>query len=264
MLARIGGEAGAAAPAPAAPARSPTPEPARGGAEPTPAAAPRARPSRAARAAAAPAAAGVGERHVVRLAGRRADRRRARHRPVAGARHRRRRPRHEEGHPGVHRGRAARLARGRVARRPRRQLAAPSAAPAAPPTPAGSRRRPRRRPRSRRRRPQAGTGETFEPMSRDAARDRRAHAPVARHLGARHERDRGRHVEGRRDPREAEEGVRSGLRRQPDLPRVHRARDGRDAARLPVGERRDSRRQDRHARASSTSASRSSSPTARA
>ena len=80
----------------------------------------------------------------------------------------------------------------------------------------------------------------------DAPRDRRAHAPLARHLGARHERDRGRHVEGRGDPREAEEGVPGRLRRQPDVPRVHRARDGRDAARLPVGERRAPRRQDRH------------------
>ena len=66
-------------------------------------------------------------------------------------------------------------------------------------------------------------------------------------VGARHERDRGRHVEGGRDPREAEEGVPVRLRRQPDLPRLHRARDGRDAPRLPVGERRDPRRPDRHA-----------------
>ena len=79
---------------------------------------------------------------------------------------------------------------------------------------------------------------------RHAPRHRRAHAPLARHRRARHERDRGRHVEGRRDPREAEERVQSRLRRQPHLPRVHRARDGRDASRLAVGERRAPRRLD--------------------
>ena len=39
----------------------------------------------------------------------------------------------------------------------------------------------------------------------------------------------------------------SELRRQPDLPRLRRARDRRDAARLPVDQRRDPRRPDRHA-----------------
>ena len=46
---------------------------------------------------------------------------------------------------------------------------------------------------------------------------------------------------------EAEEGVRGRLRRQPDLPRVHRPGDRRDAAGVPVDQRRDPRRQDRHA-----------------
>ena len=42
---------------------------------------------------------------------------------------------------------------------------------------------------------------------RDAPRRRRAHAPLARHLRTRDERDRGRHVAGRRGPRAAQEGV---------------------------------------------------------
>ena len=46
---------------------------------------------------------------------------------------------------------------------------------------------------------------------------------------------------------QAEEGVPGRLRRQPDVPRVHRAAHGRDAARLPVRERRAARRLDRHA-----------------
>jgi 2-oxoglutarate dehydrogenase E2 component (dihydrolipoamide succinyltransferase) len=48
------------------------------------------------------------------------------------------------------------------------------------------------------------------------------------------------------DPREAEEGAPARLRRQPDVPRVRRARRRRHAARVPVGERRDPRRPDRH------------------
>src|SRR6266545_3347031 len=61
----------------------------------------------------------------------------------------------------------------------------------------------------------------------DAQRHRGAHAPLARHLRARHERDRGRHVEGRRDPRQAEEGIRAKLRRQSDLSHLRRTRHGR-------------------------------------
>ena len=78
--------------------------------------------------------------------------------------------------------------------------------------------------------------------------DRRAHAPLARHLRARDERDRGRHVEGRRDPREAEAGVPERLRRQPrpTSPFVARA-TVETLARLAVGERRAPRRPDRHA-----------------
>ena len=141
--------------------------------------------------------------------------------------------------------------------------APPAPPPAAPPAPAPAPAQApaRHRPRAR----TAGSRGRRELRAdvRDAARDRRAHAQVARHVGARHERDRGRHVEGGRDPREAEEGVHGGVRRQPDVPRVHRACDDRDAARLPVRERRDPRRQDRDARTSSTSASPSSSRTAR-
>ena len=82
---------------------------------------------------------------------------------------------------------------------------------------------------------------------RDAARDRRAHAPLARHVRARDERDRGRHVEGRRGARGAEEGVPGEARRQPDVPRLRHPGGDRDARRLAVGQRRDPRREDRHA-----------------
>ena len=122
------------------------------------------------------------------------------------------------------------------------RLSAPSApapaAPAAAPRSAG------RPPRRRSPQPRRASSRADD---RDAQGDRRAHAPLARHLRARHERDRGRHVEGRRDPREAEAGVPAELRRQPDVPRVRRARRRRDAARVPVDQRRDPRRPDRHA-----------------
>ena len=52
------------------------------------------------------------------------------------------------------------------------------------------------------RQPQVGRAPRAD--ERDAQGHRRAHAPLARHLRARHERDRGRHVEGGRDPREAQ------------------------------------------------------------
>ena len=171
VLARIGGEAGelgarcsGAAPSLrrsrcASPSRSPTTPVGAGAA------------ADAAPAAPQPHASAVGERRAVRLAGRRADRGRARHRPVAGAGHRHRRPRHEEGHPGVHRGRAARLSL-----RPPSRAGGAGTASAAPaqPAPAAQRRAgctaraARRRRRSRRslQAPQdARTGETFEPMS---------------------------------------------------------------------------------------------------
>ena len=59
---------------------------------------------------------------------------------------------------------------------------APASAPAAPPARG---RATRKRTGSGDRRLRAG-GETLEPMSRDAAGDRRAHAPLARHVRARH------------------------------------------------------------------------------
>src|SRR5262249_33616623 len=93
--------------------------------------------------------------------------------------------------------------------------AAPPPPPPPPPAPAGAR-------------PCAGPGRGRRRPGRDAradvghaARHRGAHAALARHLGTRDERDRGRHVEGRVDPAEAEEGVRVRVRRQPDVPRLH-------------------------------------------
>ena len=85
----------------------------------------------------------------------------------------------------------------------------PPAPPAPPPVP---RRLPhpwrhsllRRRPPlplgARRRNPGAA-GRDLRADDRDAEGHRGAHAPLARHLRARHERDRGRHVKSRRDPR---------------------------------------------------------------
>ena len=116
-------------------------------------------------------------------------------------------------------------------RAPARQAPpAPAAAPAPHRTagPRGSRRsgaaaRRRRRAGSRRER-RAAARRDARADDRDAQGHRRAHAPLARHLRARHERDRGRHVEGRRDPREAEAGVPGGLRRQPDLSLLRRPR----------------------------------------
>ena len=140
--------------------------------------------------------------------------------------------------------------------------AAPAPAPAPVPAPAAApsshrrplpRRRPRRPWRLRPRRPPDATraaapcGRGRGADERDAARRDGAHAPLARHLGPRHERDRGGHVEGRRGPRAAEEGVPVLVRRQPDLPRLHRQGDGRDAAGLQVDQRRDPRREDHHA-----------------
>ena len=132
-----------------------------------------------------------------------------------------------------------------------------AAAPPAPrraTAPAPPHRRLPRRPRLRRRLPPRQppappTAAAASPRADDrhAPGHRRAHAPLARHLRARDQRDRGRHVEGRRDPQEAEARVPAGLRRQPDVPRVRRAGDRRDAARLPVDQRRAARRPDRDA-----------------
>ncbi len=141
----------------------------------------------------------IDRRQNVRLARGGEDRGRARSRPGAGAGHRPRRPRHEEGHPRLHRvgrpGDGAADTRAGAATRGAR--AGASRAPAAPGTgatrsaggaaPGAARSRATRRDR--------------RADDRDAPRDRGAHAPLARHLRARDERDRGRHVEGRRDPR---------------------------------------------------------------
>src|SRR5919205_655727 len=77
---------------------------------------------------------------------------------------------------------------------------------------------------------------------RHAARDRRAHAPLPRHGRARDERDRGRHVQGGRDPRKAEEGVPGLVRRQPDVPVLRGPGRRGDPPRLLVDQRRDPRR----------------------
>ena len=121
------------------------------------------------------------------------------------------------------------------------KAAPPAAAPAQPQAPSApppaAKEAPARRGRSRavaaRRELRADDG--------DAQGNRRAHATLARHIRTRHERDRGRHVESQCDPRETEKGVPAELRRQPDLPHLRRARRSRDAARVPVDQRRDPR-----------------------
>ena len=214
-----------------------------------------------ARAAGAPAA---GEqRQDVRLAGRGADRRGARRRPEPRPGNRHRRPRDEEGHPRLHRVRRSRRARARGSEpptspspppspRPPTAVAAPAglappcrlaAAPPPPPRTSG----PLRAAPSPSRAAAAEPGEIDGADDGDAPRRDGAHAPLARHLGARDERDRGRHVEGGRDPRATEGRVPEELRRQPDLSRLRRPGDRRHAEGLPVGERRDPRRVDRHA-----------------
>ena len=99
-----------------------------------------------------------------------------------------RRPRDEEGHPQLH--------------RVRRQAAPPAATPAQtqapsapPPAPTAPPPAAKEAPAPAAARAPSQPGESFEPMTRDAQGDRRAHAPLARHVRARHERDRGRHVE---------------------------------------------------------------------
>ena len=213
LLARIGAGEAAAPAEPRAPSRCPSPptepepptRPSAAAGEPRAAPEPRSRRSR--RRPEPPAPAGNGStatRHTLRLAGRRADRRRARGRPGAGRGHRPRRPRDEEGHPGLRR-----------VGQPRRRRPRSRAGPAPPPPPgepaAPPLRRTRAAPPPHRAPPPAGADCRGEPARRDARADerdaprhRRAHAPLARHRRARHERDRGRHVEGRRDPRAAE------------------------------------------------------------
>ena len=204
------------------------------------------------------------QRPHVRLAGRRADRRRARGRPelVAGTGTGGRVTKKDilafiEAGPTRGRARAGR--RRRAAGPPTRRRSQP-AAPRAGRRPAGRAPKPAA-PRAARAAAPGGRGRGAD--DGDAPRRDGAHAPLARHLGPRLERDRGRHVADRRRARPAEEGVPGLVRRQPDLPRVHRPRDRGDAEGLPVGERRDPGREDRHARRGSTSGSPSRSRTAR-
>ncbi len=75
----------------------------------------------------------------------------------------------------------------------------------------------------------------------DASRRDGPHAPVARHVRARDQRDRGRHVARRRRPRVAQSGVPALLRGQPHVPRVRGAGDGGDAQGLAVDQRRAAR-----------------------
>ena len=152
---------------------------------------------------------------------------------------------------------------GQAQRRAPQPPAAPAAPPPAPRSPPGScssraraaagpapqlrRLPPRSRPPAPRRAGEPDAGETFEPMTamrKGIAEHMRRSLDTSAHVTSAIEVDMSKVVAIRA---EAEEGVRGGLRRQPDLPLVRRAGDGRDAARVPVDQRRDPRRQDRHA-----------------
>ena len=179
------------------------------------------------------------QRQELRLARRRAHGRRAR-------------PRHRQ-IPGT--GRGGRVTKkdilafveggGKAQAAPQRPHAGPAApaAPAAPP-PRRTGAAARRPPAPRRARPRVG--ESLEPMT--AMRRGIARTCAARSTRRAHVDDlRGRHVEGRRDPQKLKKEFEERLRRQALVPRVHRARRGRGAPRLPAGERRDARRPDRQA-----------------
>ena len=209
-LARIGGAAGAPAPAEAPPAPEPV------AAEPVAARTALRSPRRLRRSGAA----ADGERQGVRLPGRGADRLRARRRPRRGAGHRPRRPRDEEGHPRVHRVRRTRCGCAAATGACRRR--APQLRLRRHP-PLRLRRRSPPRPAAPVAAAAGAPGRDARAGDRHAPRHRRPHAPLARHLRARDERDRGRHVEDRRRARAAEEGVPGRVRRQPDVPRVRRA-----------------------------------------
>ena len=200
--------------------------------------------------------------HTLRLACRRADRRRARDRPDDGRPGTRpRRARDQEGHPRLRRAarapsRCASRPSAAASRRlryrprlrpapaapappaPRRTACAPAAAPPAAPQPTvPSQPQPAAE-------PAVEPGESLEPMSamrRGIAEHMRRSLDTAAHVTSAIEVDMSK-VVAIRERLKGEYNVR--LRRQPHLPRLHRARDRRDAARLAVRQRRDPRRVD--------------------
>ena len=94
---------------------------------------------------------------------------------------------------------------------------------------------------------QAQPGETFEPMTamrKGIAEHMRRSLDTSAHVTSAIEVDMSRVVAIRA---QAEEGVRGGLRGQPDLPLLRRPGRRRDAARVSLDQRRDPRRQDRDA-----------------
>ena len=159
-------------------------------ATPAPAPAPRAEPPHAAGRRQRPAG---GE---VRLAGRRAHRGRAQRRRREHGGHGPRRPRDEEGHPRLHR-----VRRGRSGSNPRGD---PSGGAGNPTAGAGA------LPPRRQLPAQAQAGRDRRADERHAQGHRRAHAPLARHIGARDELHRGRHDENRGAQAAPEEGVPGG------------------------------------------------------
>ena len=270
LLARIGAGRRRRAAAPAPPPRAAARRRCRADAEPEPprpsphprrragagarAAAPEPAPApRAGRAAPAPrpGTAPHGDAPHVRLAGRRAHRRRARDRPGDRRRHRPRRPRDEEGHPGLRRG-------GRRDERPRRDRGARRAGSAAPrrrqrPPAARSapaRRSPRSSPAPATAQPQAAApapaGRDVEPMTamrRGIAEHMRRSLDTAAHVTSAIEVDMSK-VVAIREQLKAEYKAAYGVNLT-YLAFVARA-TVETLARLAVRERRDPRRVDRH------------------
>ena len=262
-----------AATAPRRPPRSRAPEPAaragdgRGGAE---AAAGRRRARAAATepqppeppqpgAGAAPRAGdGQRRRQDLRLAGRRADRGRARRRPGQVPGHRPRRPRDEEGHPRLHRVgrqaarraaprlRPARAGRSRASRSRARRRAAPQPAAAAA------------------RRRAAGRARQLEPMTamrRGIAEHMRRSLDTSAHVTSAIEVDMSKVVAIRE---KLKKEYQASLRRQPDLPRASSPARPSTRSATTRGSTASCAATRSSRATTSTSASRSSSPTARA
>ena len=209
----------------------------------------------------------LGQRTHVHLAGRRPDRRRTRHRPARRDGHGHRRPCDEEGHAGVHRvGRRGRPGRAGTRRAGTRRAGhggacagccrscarsaaapvPPAEPPAAPPAPPPAAAPPQPAPVAAAPQPQAG--EVEEPMTamrRGVMEHMRRSLDTSAHVTSAIEVDMSKIVAARARLKQRVPGL---VRRQPDVPRVRRPRHGRDAERLSVDQRRDPRREDRHAR----------------
>ena len=215
------------------------------------------RPSRRAAAAApAPAPSTDGQRRrerraELRLARRRANRVRAWRRSQPGSGHRPRRPRDQEGHPRLHRVGRDRRAPAAPAEAATAPAEAPAAPPEAPPAAAPAQPAPAAQaPAAQGAAPapvETGVGEQVEPMTamrKGIAEHMRRSLDTSAHVTSAIEVDMSR-VVAIREKLKPEFQKSYGV--NPTYLDLRRARGHRDAARVPVDQRRDARRQDRHA-----------------